>query len=590
MILAGALVVAAQVPAAMALALGGFASSLEALYSESAQGDERRVVVFLGLALVLGLLASFAQVIANYARRRLHDELHLDLSTRLFDHAGSLDLGRFEQPDFHDRLSTAQQIPARQTLRFLASVCDTLRFGLGTLVLIAMMVVIEPVWTPVIAVAAVPFLIQRWRLARERAEITRGFAQRLRWSDYYFSLVSDPELVDSTRTLGLGPLLRSRFRAILTELKEALRRNYLRQAIGRSAGSLTFLVVLGVILLMVLQRARGGGLEAGPLVAYGLAAFRLRSEADGLSMSSADLAETSALIGFVPEVLSVEAAIPVEAEASGRAFAGGIELERVSFTYPGTERPALREVSLRIEPGQTVALVGHNGSGKTTLARLIARLYDPTAGRVLVDGEDLRAIPLADWYQHLGWVPERAPRFEATLRENVAFGAWRRLLDDPDRVAELIARARLEGLADSLPAGLDTALGREFGEVTLSNGQWQRLSVARVLAREPTVLILDEPTANLDVFAELELFEGIRELAPGATTILISHRFSTVRAADRIFVLEDGLLVESGDHEELQRRGGVYASLYRVHGAATPEAPSAEGAQLGGPRAGSKRS
>jgi ATP-binding cassette subfamily B protein len=223
---------------------------------------------------------------------------------------------------------------------------------------------------------------------------------------------------------------------------------------------------------------------------------------------------------------------------------------------------------LRLAPGETVALVGHNGSGKTTLAKLIARLYDPTAGRILVDGEDLRQLSLEHWHQHLGLVVEHPLAFEATAHENLALGDWRRLLEDRSAVTEVADRARVRELIESLPQGFDTLLGRGFGQVSLSTGQWQRLAVARVLARRPKILILDEPTANLDVFAELELFAALREVAAGTTTVFISHRFSTVQMADRILVLEEGRLVEQGSHKDLVRSGGLYASLFRLHGEA----------------------
>ncbi|HUP25471.1 MAG TPA: ABC transporter ATP-binding protein, partial [Thermoanaerobaculia bacterium] len=389
-----------------------------------------------------------------------------------------------------------------------------------------------------------------------------------RWSEYFFSLVTDRDAVPTTRTLGLAPLLLRRFESTVREINQASRRLYRRQALGRSIGSLLFLLAVGVMLLAVLQRGRAGELAAGPLAAYAFAALRLRREADALSQSLSELMEGALQVAFLPELLRTVPAVSDAPEAARPLIRGRIEVDQVTFHYPGSDRPAVDRVSLRLEPGETVALVGHNGSGKTTLAKLIARLYDPTAGRVLVDGRDLKELSLEHWHQHLGLVVEHPLAFEGSAHENLAFGDWRRMLDDRQAVVGAADRARVRELIESLPQGFDTLLGRGFGQVSLSTGQWQRLAVARVLARRPAVLILDEPTANLDVFAELELFSALREVAAGTTTVFISHRFSTVQMADRILVLEAGRLVEQGSHRELLRAGGLYASLFRLHGAA----------------------
>lgn len=225
----------------------------------------------------------------------------------------------------------------------------------------------------------------------------------------------------------------------------------------------------------------------------------------------------------------------------------------------------IRDLDLHVRAGETVALVGPNGAGKTTLVKLIARLYDVDKGSVRIDGHDVRGLSVRWFHDRLAYVGQAPIRFEATLEENVAFGDWQRLLGRTDEVREVIERAGLDRLLESVPDGLQTLLGRRFGDHDLSGGQWQLLALARAVARNASILILDEPTSNLDARTEFETFKRFHESSRGRTTLLVSHRFSTVRMADRIFVVDGGRIVEEGTHDGLLEKGGVYASLYAAH-------------------------
>ena len=242
-----------------------------------------------------------------------------------------------------------------------------------------------------------------------------------------------------------------------------------------------------------------------------------------------------------------------------------IEVRNVTFTYPGAADPVIRDVSLQIRAGEALAIVGENGAGKTTLVKLLARLYEPDDGQILFDGIDIREMTPEAHRRRLSFVVQTFGRYEAKISDNIAYGDWRRMMNNRERVGQIARLANVHDLIEAMPQGYDTLLGRKFGEYDLSGGQWQKIAVARALAREGWLFILDEPTSNLDARAEYELFSHFRELAETRTTLLISHRFSTVSMADRILVMDEGRIVERGTHQELLDLGGHYASLYALH-------------------------
>jgi ATP-binding cassette, subfamily B, bacterial len=244
---------------------------------------------------------------------------------------------------------------------------------------------------------------------------------------------------------------------------------------------------------------------------------------------------------------------------------GALAVEQVCFTYPGSDDITLHDVSFELAPGERVAIVGENGSGKSTMAKLLARLYDVDAGTIRLDGQLLADYPLAYLHTRIALLGQSFGRYEASLADNIAYGDWPRLTTDRAALEQLATTTGVDHIAAGLPRGLDTQLGREFAEHDLSSGQWQLVAIARTLARGASVLILDEPTSSIDARAEHALYQAIDQIAAGITTIIISHRFSTISMADRILVMDRGRIVEQGTHKQLMSAGGHYASLYALH-------------------------
>ncbi|MCA9481163.1 MAG: ABC transporter ATP-binding protein, partial [Nitrospira sp.] len=295
------------------------------------------------------------------------------------------------------------------------------------------------------------------------------------------------------------------------------------------------------------------------------AAMRLRSALELSVLSSASVFEQTLYISNLREFLSIQPRSPAGSGRPLLAPKGKIEFRNVSFGYPGTHMATLSNVTFSIEPGETIALVGENGAGKTTLVKLLARFYDPGDGAILFDGVDVREWSLESLHQQITFVFQNFIRYEATAHENIAYGDWKRLVHDRKATEHIADEAGVTNLIQHLPQGYDTLLGKKFGDHDLSGGQWQQLALARALARDAQLVILDEPTSNLDARAEYELFRRFCDLAQGKTTVLISHRFSTVSMADRILVLKDGRLVETGSHKHLIEKNGHYAKLYEFH-------------------------
>ena len=551
------------IPAAMALVARGLINAAVDAVQHQVE-SLAPLLLWLSLGIGLTVAESMSRLSHQFLTPRLTDELDLSLTCKILEHAARLDVAIFETPRFQDVIHRAQQNTASHFSQFLASILTFTSQLLQIVSLAAILVAIEPFVIVVLTPLAFFHLLFQWNLSTQHYLEEHSRTTKHRWIHYFTSLLTMRLSVPEVKLLGLSPLLIKRFRSLMTEFRSQNRRRYLHSITGGVIFAvLTTTAVYGMF-LRVLQRFLQGVLTVGDIAIFGTVGLRLRSVLETAVASSSSALQHALYIANLREFLRLQPQIEPTRGVIPSSTQGAVEFCNVSFSYSGTGKPVLSNVSFRIMPGETVALVGKNGAGKTTLVKLIARFYDPDAGSVTYDGIDLRELSLAYVHRQIAFVFQNSSPYEATVAENIAYGDWSRLLNNRDQIEHIARYAGVNKLIEKMPQGYDTLLGRRFGEYDLSGGQWQQLAVARAFAREAQLLILDEPTSNLDAAAEYELFEHFRKLAQGKTTILISHRFSTVKMADRIIVLDKGQVVEVGTHRELVAKEGHYAALYQL--------------------------
>ncbi|HKZ20770.1 MAG TPA: ABC transporter ATP-binding protein [Acidimicrobiia bacterium] len=573
-ILSTVLQVFSGVSVALSLLIGQRA--LQALLEVDRVGSGFDPVVPWAVALAVVTGASlFASSVQREQQQILGELVGRHMQQATLEVATRVDLAAFEHPDFHNRLQRVQSATG-QPLNMVYGLSGIASALIGVVGVAAALIAIEPLLIPMVLVVLLPAWLAASRRGSEFWRFFWRMTPRDRERNYLGHLLAGRDEAKEVRAFGLGRYLLGRWNRLYDERLSDLRQVARRQLRYSLLATAVIGTVLGATVLLVAWLASSGRVslsEAGIAVA-GIAVIGARLT--GAGYSAASLSEAGFYLDDFKTFLALGTP-PLEATSPPPSGFKAIVAEDVTFTYPSSQEPALIDVSLHIDAGEIVALVGENGSGKSTLAKLLAGLYAPASGRITWDGIDISSLDQTELSKKVAVIFQDFIRYHLDVTSNIGFGniAFGNIVfdnigysDNGTQGPTLLDAARQAGadeFIDKLPRGYETLLGPEFlGGVDLSVGQWQRIALARAFFRDAPLIILDEPTASLDARAEHELFARIRTLLAGRTVLLISHRFSSVRAADRVYVLHEGRVVEAGTHAELIAAAGRYAEMYTM--------------------------
>jgi ATP-binding cassette subfamily B protein len=571
------LLASAALPAAMAW-VGKLIVDAVVLSSKGDVTQHDRVLHLVLIELGLMLLQLVLNRLQSLMRSLMGETLGNHVNVMILEKALTLELRHFEDADFYDKMQNARREASSRPLNLVLELVQLLQQGI-VLASFAVLLARLSWWSAgIIVLASLPAFIAEARMSRDAFRLNSWRAPEGRRANYLEWILTRDAHVKEVKIYGVGPLILQRYRTLFEKFYAEDRALAFRRTIwGLLLGALSLLAFYASYIWMA-QKASLAAISIGDLTLY-LTVFRQgQSSFQSVLSGVAGLYEDGLYMTNLFTYLDIETAgevarvnPPLIPAAKGPL---SIEFRDVSFRYPGTEKWVLRHVNLSVAPGEKLALVGDNGAGKSTLIKLLSRLYDPTEGAILYGGVDLRDMEPSELRRRMGVVFQDFVRYQFTVSENIGLGSVEHLADRP-RIESAADRGGAGAVIRALPKQFDTMLGGWFEDgQELSGGQWQKIAIARAFMRDAEVLILDEPTAALDAEAEHDLFGRMQDLAADRSAILISHRFSTVRRADRIAVIRDGSVEEMGTHQSLLEKNGRYAQLYRLQAAGYVDAPS----------------
>jgi ATP-binding cassette subfamily B protein len=527
--------------------------------------DSSRVLEFVLLEGILVASIAAAQRGISFCQSLLRAQLGQRVNVMILEKALTLELQHFEDSEFYDKLTRARREASSRPLSLVMRTFGLVQNGISLVSYGTLLAHFSPWAVAVLLLAGLPAFIAEAKFSGDAFRLFRWRSPETRMQIYLETVLAREDHAKEVKLYGLGPRLLERYRDIFRRLYQEDRALTIqRDAWGFGLGLIGTSALYGAYVWIALSTVRGA-ITLGQMTMY-LMLFRQGQSAVSAMLSAVGgMYEDNLYLSTLYEYLETEVPEQTGSIVHGPHPEEGIRFEDVSFRYPGAEQAALQHVTLHLKPGSSLALVGENGSGKTTLIKLLTRLYQPTSGRIFLDGQDLAQWDEQALRERIGVIFQDFNRYQMLVGENVGAGD-ERYFEDEQRWRDAAEKGRASEFIDTLPTGYQTQLGKWFKDGReLSGGQWQKIALSRAFMRtRADILVLDEPTAAMDAQAEAEVFEHFRQLSQDRITILISHRFSTVRMADQIAVLDRGSIVEHGSHEELMKLNGNYAHLFTL--------------------------